>query len=154
MSSRAPQRDISQTFVVRRKTIIYASSSTMEPPYIPCSSKTPFHPISSPAVSSQRVREMCVLTSPADNFIDNVGDHAQRWAGFQKEFWRLSSPQQQILRESLQGGCFSNLPLSRAKPCDRAQNANELLTMIKTLVSPEHCSCALALPDVPSRFCI
>ena len=76
--------------------------------------------------------------SRTDNFIENLSDSVHRQAEFQEKMQLLSPPQQQLLRGFVQGGCYSSLSLSRAKPSERAQNVNDLLTMIKGLVSCEH----------------
>lgn len=96
-------------------------------------------------MSSERNLEMYLLTSQADDFIDNISETDQRRVEFQEEFRQLSNSQQQILRGVVQGGCYPNLPLSRAQPCDRAQNADSLMAMIKALVSRERwplCRCS------------
>ena len=143
MTSRVPQRDISQTSMVMKRTTICVSFSTAGRSYIPCPRNSPPRPASSPAVSRPYVSETYHLTFSADNFIDDVSESLQRRAEFQQEFRQLSSSQQQLLQEFVRGGCYSNLTLSRAKPCDRAQNANDLLTVIKALVSTKitYCIC-------------
>ena len=75
--------------------------------------------------------------SRADDFIEDVSDSVHRRAEFQEQFRLLSRSQQQLLRGFVEGGCYWNLSLSRAKPSERAQNVNDLLTMIKGLVSHE-----------------
>ena len=107
-------------------------------------------PASSAPVSRLYTSEMYDLTSSADSFIDDVGDTVQRRAEFQQEFRKLSISQQQLLQKFVQGGCYSNLTLSRAKPCDRTQNVNELLTIIKALVSPRSIYCICRFSSLSS----